>query len=223
MLFTIELFDFLFMAMINNSILTSSTRSASCDRGAPNPQGRSYGERSRNNEEVVQATQASALGRDGVHEHVTNIRMTDSHPTVEPAHVSSHILEGTADQSIHNEMYTETELTGEIFDVRGDGHYIIHAAILCLQNAGYDITHVDLCSTLVSEVITNLAYYDNFSTDDEDVIKGICRLIFDKEYNTDTCDLLVSALSNATGATITIYQYREETRNVCVGQAQSHR
>ena len=109
------------MAMINNSILTSATRSASCDRGAPNPQGRSYGERSRNNEEVIQATQASALGRDGVREHVTNIRMTDktdSHPTVEPAHVSSHILEGTADQSIHNEMYTETELPGEIFDVR---------------------------------------------------------------------------------------------------------
>ena len=47
--------DFLFMAMINNSILTSATRSANCDRGAPNPQGRSYGERSRNNEEVVQA------------------------------------------------------------------------------------------------------------------------------------------------------------------------
>ena len=119
---------------------------------------------------------------------------TDSHPTVEPAHVSSHILEGTADQSIHNEMYTETELPGEIFDVRGDGHCIIHAAILCLQNAGYHITNVDLCSALVSEVITNLAYYDNFSTDDEDVVNGICRLIFDKEYNTDTCDLLISAL-----------------------------
>ena len=43
------------MAMINNSILNSATRSASCDRGAPNPQGRSYGERSGNNEEVVQA------------------------------------------------------------------------------------------------------------------------------------------------------------------------
>ena len=97
---------------------------------------------------------------------------TDSHPTVEPAHVSSHILEGTADQSIHNEMYTETELPGEIFDVRGDGHCIIPAAILCLQNAGYDITHVDLCSALVSEVITNLAYYDNFSTDDEDFVKS---------------------------------------------------
>ncbi len=59
MLFTIELFvitviSCLFMAMINNSILTSATRSASCDRGAPNPQGWSSGERNRNNEEVVQ-------------------------------------------------------------------------------------------------------------------------------------------------------------------------
>ena len=96
--------------------------------------------------------------------------------------------------------------------MRGDGHCIIHAAILCLQHAWYDIIHVDLCSALVSEVITNLAYYDNFSTDDKDVVKGICRLIFNKEYNTDTCDLLVSALSNATGSTITIYQYREETK-----------
>ena len=44
------------------------------------------------------------------------------------------------------------------------------------------------------------------------LVKGICRLIFDKDYNTDTWDLIVSALSNATGATITIYQYREETK-----------
>ena len=66
---------------------------------------------------AIPPTQASALGRDGVHEHVTNIRMTDktdSHPTVEPAHVSSHILEGTAHQSIHNDMHTETELWEEV-------------------------------------------------------------------------------------------------------------
>ena len=163
---------------------------------------------------AIPPTQASALGRDGVQEHVTHIRVTDktdSHPTAEPAHVSSHILEGTADQSIRNEMLTEADLPGKIVDVRGDGHCIIHAAILCLQSAGYSITHVDLCSALVSEVITNLAFYDNFSTDDEDV-NGIRRLIFDKEYNTDTCDLLVVALSNATGAKITIYQYREDAQ-----------
>ena len=170
---------------------------------------------------AIPPTQASALGRDGVHEHVTNIRMTDSHPTVEPAHVSSHILEGTADQSIHNEMYTETELPGEIFDLREDEHCIIQDAILCLQHAGYDITHVDLCSALVSEVITNLAYYDNFSTDDKDVVKGICRLIFDKEYNTDTCDLLVSALSNATGATITIISVPRRNEEICTNRAKA--
>ncbi len=60
---------------------------------------------------AIPPTQASTLGRYGVHEHVTNIRMTDktdSHPTVEPAHFSSHILKGTADQSIDNDMYSET-------------------------------------------------------------------------------------------------------------------
>ena len=31
-------------------------------------------------------------------------------------------------------------------------------------------------------------------------------------HNTDMCDLPVAALSNATGATITIYQYREEAK-----------
>ena len=147
---------------------------------------------------AIPPTQASALGRDGVQEHVTHIRVTDkrdSHPTAEPAHVSSQILEGTADQSIRNEILTAADLPGKIVDVRGDGQCIIHAAILCLQSAGYSITHVDLCSALVSEVITNLAFYDNFSTDDEDVVKGIFRLIFDKEYNTDTCDLLIAALS----------------------------
>ena len=37
-------------------------------------------------------------------------------------------------------------------------------------------------------------------------------MAFDKEYNTDTCDLLIAALSNRTGATMTIYQYREESK-----------
>ena len=44
---------------------------------------------------AIPPTQASALGRDGMHGHVTNIRVTDrrdSHPTAEPAPVSNHIL-----------------------------------------------------------------------------------------------------------------------------------
>ena len=36
-------------------------------------------------------------------------------------------------------------------------------------------------------------------------------MAFDKDYITDTCDLVVAALSNRTGATMTIYQYREES------------
>ena len=163
---------------------------------------------------TITPTQASALGGDGVHEHVTTTRITDktdSRPTVEPAHVSSHSLEGTADQSIPYKMYIKTELPGEIIDVRGDGHCLIHAARLCLHYAGYTTTHGDLCSELENEVKTNQAFYINFSTDDEGVLKGIRRMIFDKEYNTDACDLVVPALSNATGTTITIYQDREET------------
>ena len=37
-------------------------------------------------------------------------------------------------------------------------------------------------------------------------------MAFDKDYITDTCDLLVAALSNRTRATMTIFQYREESK-----------
>ena len=37
-------------------------------------------------------------------------------------------------------------------------------------------------------------------------------MAFDKDYIMDTCDLLIAALSNRTGATMTIYQYREESK-----------
>jgi hypothetical protein len=37
-------------------------------------------------------------------------------------------------------------------------------------------------------------YYSAFSTDD--VIAGICKVLYDKEYNTDACDLLLAAIAN---------------------------
>lgn len=64
----------------------------------------------------------------------------------------------------------------------------------------------------MSEVVFHREYYEPFATDDQDVVAGICRFVFDKDYNTDTCDLLLFALSNAFQITVKIFQYEEGTR-----------
>ena len=47
--------DFLFIAMINNSIHTSAVRSSSCDRRALTSQGRPPGEQCQNNDDDIDA------------------------------------------------------------------------------------------------------------------------------------------------------------------------
>ena len=67
-----------------------------------------------------------------------------------------------------------------------------------------------LCDAPVNEVVFRMDYYENFATDEQDVVEGIRKFLFDKDYN--TCDLILSALSNTFETTVNSSRYQEETK-----------
>ena len=127
----------------------------------------------------------------------------DSSDQRSPENTPEHLQENT---------FTEVQLPGKTVSVRGDGHCIIHSVVLCFEHEGKTVTRNQLCDALVSEVVFHREYYEQFATDDQDVVSGICRFVFEKDYNTDTCDLLLFALSNAFQITVKIFQYEEGTK-----------
>ena len=67
-----------------------------------------------------------------------------------------------------------------------------------------------MCDALVSVVTFQCDYYEQSANDNQDVVSGICRFVFENDYNSDTHDLLLSALSNALHTTVNVFQYQEE-------------
>ena len=110
-------------------------------------------------------------------------------------------------------VYRNDQLPGKIIEVQGDGHCLLRAVNVTLQYLGMIMTHLELCEALISEVVFHKKYYEAFETDTQDIISGLCKFIFNKEYNTATSDILVAALCNALSATAVIYQFQEATGN----------
>ena len=104
-----------------------------------------------------------------------------------------------------SETFSETQL---LVSVWGDG--IIHSVILCFECTGKTVAHNQMCDALVSVVTFQCDYYEQSANDNQDVVSGICRFVFENDYNSGTHDLLLSALSNALHTTVNVFQYQEE-------------
>lgn len=86
-------------------------------------------------------------------------------------------------------------------------------SLSCFEHVGVKITQRKICDSIVSEVVFPFDYYKQSAADDQDVVvTETCRFVLGKDYNTDTCDLLLSALSTAFKTTVSIFQYQEETK-----------
>ena len=105
------------------------------------------------------------------------------------------------------------DLPGEVESVPGDGHCLFHALSVSYQSIGINMTSIELSNALFSEFLSNKEYYSQFSTDKEDVVFGVCNVIFNKEYNSPTSDIVIAALCNAMNSTALIYQYQEQFYN----------
>ncbi|KAK6176835.1 hypothetical protein SNE40_015061 [Patella caerulea] len=70
---------------------------------------------------------------------------------------------------------------------------------------------------LMEEVETNIDFYQQFSSDEDDVFKQLKQYIICKDYYTNTADntdMLLDAISNALGVHIDLHQL-DANRNTC--------
>ena len=79
-----------------------------------------------------------------------------------------------------------------------------------MKNLLGNTTNDDLCLKLRNEINDNKQYYQKFSGINTDIMAGINKYINEKQYNTDSAEMILSALRNALSITATIYQYRNE-------------
>ncbi|XP_070189341.1 uro-adherence factor A-like isoform X1 [Littorina saxatilis] len=107
---------------------------------------------------------------------------------------------------------TTAELPGDIVNVPGDGHCLIHAAVHASCEAGNQITHDELCNELMCEILCFRDHYENFTTDGQDIIRELSMFIFDNHYDTDTCDLLLGALPNVLESNVDVYHFQDNDR-----------
>ena len=98
-----------------------------------------------------------------------------------------------------------------VIEVRGDGHCLLYAIGKGLNEESLgNMTSDDLCLKLQNEINDNKQYYQKFSGSDTDIMADINKYINEKQYNTDSADMILSALYNALSVTATIHQNRNE-------------
>ena len=89
-----------------------------------------------------------------------------------------------------------TDIEKIIVDVPGDGHCLVESVRQGLVVKAVDFTTVEICNELKNEIETNHNFYSAFSTG-QDILSDLSTYIEDKNYNTDTADLLVDGIANA--------------------------
>jgi hypothetical protein len=99
------------------------------------------------------------------------------------------------------------KLPGDIVEVRGDGHCLLHAAIAALNSTADSFMHnrLTVSRSLIREVSLNQSYYDDFSTEN-DIIREVKDFVYRKKYDTNTGDIILTALCNALETTAYVYQ-----------------
>ena len=101
-----------------------------------------------------------------------------------------------------------TKLAGREVIMVGDGHCLLHAFAMSLENEKITVSSIeDLCSKLKNEIEQLLSFYRPFSTN-ESLIEDIDSYMKSNQYNMNTADLVLYALCNALMVTAVIYEVR---------------
>ena len=86
----------------------------------------------------------------------------------------------------------------EMVEVRGDGHCLLYAFATSLHSEGISETDIyQICEGLQNEVRENGVFYGKFLEGSTDIVHDIDDYIINRQYNTDSGDVLLSALCNA--------------------------
>ena len=101
-----------------------------------------------------------------------------------------------------------TKLAGREVIVVGDGHCLLHAFAMSLEDEKITVSSLeDLCYKLKNEIEQHPSFYRPFSTN-ESLIEDIDSYIKSNQYNMNTDDLVLDALCNALMVTAVIYEVR---------------
>ena len=102
-----------------------------------------------------------------------------------------------------------TKLAGREVIVVGDGHCLLHAFAMSLEDEKITVSSIeDPCSKLKNEIEQHLFFfYRPFSTN-ESLTEDIDSCIKSNQYNMNTADLVLYALCNALMVTAVIYEVR---------------
>ena len=101
-----------------------------------------------------------------------------------------------------------TKLAGREVIVVGDGHCLLHAFAMSLEDEKITVSSIeDLCSKLKNEIEQHLSFYRSFSTN-ESLIEDIDSCMKSNQYNMNTTDLVLYALCNAKMVTAVINEVR---------------
>ena len=99
----------------------------------------------------------------------------------------------------------------EVINVTGDGHCLLYAVEKCLTHESIGtLTHEELCEGLVTEIRSNIDYYDDFAPAGQDIFSDIENYVHNREYNTDAVDLVLAALCNLLGVSAIVYRFGED-------------
>ena len=117
---------------------------------------------------------------------------------------SSTILTPTGYKTLEHYAYCNN-MKEQIVD--SDGHCILHAVSGALKSRSEDA----MLHSLWKHIHINKEYYQAFSEKDTDLMREVRSWIENKDFGSDSVDLMVSALCNSENVTIQIYE--ESTNN----------
>ena len=96
----------------------------------------------------------------------------------------------------------------EIIKVPGDGHCMIHAWKIALQNSREIRNkpfYTQLYNSIYDEFTKNINHYINFVLDTTDIAEEVHNYLLRRDYASDIGDLVLQALANVTKTSAMIY------------------
>ena len=93
-----------------------------------------------------------------------------------------------------------------LMPVAGDGHCLLHAFNVCLEDCKITTSNTDLCTVLLQEAHQNWEYYKAFAQTEQDILHDLNEYIRKKIYTKDTIGLVIYLLCNALKVSATIYR-----------------
>ena len=98
-----------------------------------------------------------------------------------------------------------------LVDVPGDGHCLLHAFLLCLQEQGINVGYSEMCERILEETHVNWHFYKQFHPEGCDILNDVNEYIRNKKYNTDAGDFILNILCNSYKVTATVYHNQHGT------------